>query len=62
MCIAVHGLFVGNAYADLRAAGMADVVSCDSVAHESNRIALSGALADAIGTWPHRGMQAEGGA
>lgn len=47
-CIVVHPLFAGDAYPLLAAAGVADVVSCNTVAHESNRIDLSAPLADAI--------------
>lgn len=47
-CIAVHALFAGSAYADLCAAGVAGVVSSNTVSHESNGIDMSGALADAV--------------
>ena len=46
VCIAVHPLFAGDAYAELRAAGVADVVCTDTIAHPASRIGL----ADAIGT------------
>lgn len=48
-CIAVHPLFAGDAYAALRAAGVAGVVSSNTVAHHSNQIDMSEALADAAG-------------
>lgn len=38
VCIAVHGLFAGNAYAELEAAGAARIVTCNTVAHASNAI------------------------
>ena len=47
-CIAVHPLFAGTAYADLRAAGVAGVVSSNTVPHDSNGIDISAALADAV--------------
>jgi len=47
VCVAVHALFTNKAYADLRAVA-ADVVSCDTVAHPSNRIALASWLAAGI--------------
>jgi ribose-phosphate pyrophosphokinase len=47
-CIAVHPLFAGSAYADLCAAGVAGVVSSNTVAHQSNGIDMSGALVDAV--------------
>ena len=40
-CVAVHAIFAGSAFEDLRAAGAADIVSCDSIAHPSNRITLA---------------------
>lgn len=47
VCIVVHALFVGGAYAALTAAGVNRVVSCDTVAHASNAISLDGELAKA---------------
>lgn len=46
-CIVVHALFAGGAYAALTAAGVNQVVSCDTVAHASNAISLDGELANA---------------
>lgn len=46
-CVAVHPLFAGDAYAALRAAGVAGIVSSNTIAHESNRIDLSEAIASA---------------
>lgn len=40
-CVAVHAIFAGSAFEDLRAAGAADIVSCDTVVHPSNRITLA---------------------
>jgi ribose-phosphate pyrophosphokinase len=48
VCVAVHGLFVGNALAELRAAGAADIVSCDTVAHATNCIPMARPLAEAM--------------
>ncbi|UUZ48694.1 hypothetical protein LP420_39470 [Massilia sp. B-10] len=36
---------LSSAYADLLAAPVAAVVSCDTVAHPSNRISMAGAIA-----------------
>jgi len=47
VCIAVHALFAGDAYAVLQAAGVAQVVSCNTVPHASNGIDLMPALAAA---------------
>ncbi len=45
--VAIHAVFAGDAYADLQAAGAARIVSCDSINHASNAIALAGLLAPA---------------
>ena len=47
VCIGVHGLFAGDAYDALTAAGAAAVVTCDSVPHASNQIGLAPLLAAA---------------
>jgi ribose-phosphate pyrophosphokinase len=44
-----HALFAGDALAHLRAAGVGEVWSTDSVLHTSNRIALAPLLAQALG-------------
>lgn len=49
-CIAVHPLFAGDAYAALCAAGVAGIVSSNTIAHPSNQIDMSEAIADAIDT------------
>jgi len=48
VCIGVHALFAGGAYAALQAAGPLRIVSCDTVPHASNAIGLAGALAPAV--------------
>ena len=48
VCIGVHGLFAEGAVEELGAAGAAQVVTCDSVAHPTNQISLAGALAGAV--------------
>lgn len=45
ICIAVHALFAGDAYSVLQRAGVAQVVSCNTVPHASNAIDLMPALA-----------------
>jgi len=45
-CIGVHGLFAGSAYADLSSS--ANIVTCNSVPHDSNAIDISTALSHAI--------------
>lgn len=48
VCIGVHPVFAGNAYDDLVAAGAAEVISCNTIQHLSNRIDVAGMLATAI--------------
>jgi len=50
-CIAVHGIFAGDAY--LRLQACADVVSTDSIPHPSNAISIIPSLADACRHWLH---------
>lgn len=47
-CIGVHGIFAGNASADLEQAGAAAIVTCNTVNHGSNRIDVSELLLPAI--------------
>jgi ribose-phosphate pyrophosphokinase len=48
VCIGVHAVFAGDAAALLQAAGSARVVSCNTLAHASNGIDVSGAIAEAV--------------
>ena len=48
VCIGVHALFAPGAMDDLKAAGAARIVTCDSVPHTTNGIAIAPALAHAI--------------
>jgi ribose-phosphate pyrophosphokinase len=46
--VATHGLFAEGAEALLREAGVARVVTCDTVPHASNACAVDGLLAEAV--------------
>jgi ribose-phosphate pyrophosphokinase len=48
VCIAVHALFAGDAYAALTVAGVDRILSCNTITHASNRIDLSAPIAAAI--------------
>jgi len=48
VCIGVHALFAGDAEATLRAAGAARIATCNTVAHATNAIDVSGAVAAAL--------------
>ena len=43
-CIGVHAVFAGNACADLRQSGVAGIVTCNTIRHETNRIDISALL------------------
>lgn len=47
ICLAVHALFCETAYADLGAVA-ADVVTCDTILHPSNRIPVASLIPLAI--------------
>ncbi|SHN11989.1 ribose-phosphate pyrophosphokinase [Cyclobacterium lianum] len=46
VCIGVHAVFAGNAYQDLLNAGVAKVITCNTVPHESNAIDISDLMKD----------------
>ena len=48
VCVAVHGLFAGDAYQDLIAAGAAQIVTTNTVQHQSNAIDATPLLATAV--------------
>ena len=48
VCVGVHAVFVDGALGRLRDAGAAEVVTCNSLAHATNRIDLDDALAAAV--------------
>ncbi len=45
VCVGVHAVFAGDAWAALKAAGAADIVTADSIRHPTNRIEILPALA-----------------
>ena len=47
-CIGVHALFVGDAYAELVAAGVDRIVTCNTIAHPSNAIDVLPQIATAV--------------
>ena len=48
VCVGVHAVFASDAYSELLAAGAARVVTCDTVLHASNAIALDEPVAAAV--------------
>jgi len=45
ICVAVHAIFAGDAYAQLEAAGARGIVSCNTIPHPSNALDLTGSIA-----------------
>ena len=52
VCIGVHGVFADHAYDDLLEAGVAKVITCNTISHLTNSIDIAPYLVDAI-----RGMR-----
>ncbi len=48
VCVAVHAVFAQNAFDDLRAAGAGLIVSCNTIAHSTNRISMTADIAAAV--------------
>jgi ribose-phosphate pyrophosphokinase len=48
ICVAVHAIFAQTAFDDLRVSGAAEIVSCDTIKHPSNRIALESEIAISV--------------
>jgi ribose-phosphate pyrophosphokinase len=48
VCVGVHAVLVERAHDDLLAAGAARVVTCDTIIHASNRIAVGDLLAEGV--------------
>ena len=44
VCIGVHAVFSGNAYQELKDSGTANIVTCNTIPHESNKIDISDIL------------------
>jgi ribose-phosphate pyrophosphokinase len=47
MCVAIHAVFADSVLDELTSAGAAGIVTCDTIAHASNRICVIESLADA---------------
>ena len=48
MCIAIHAVFADAVHDELVAAGARGIITCDTIAHASNRICVADPIADAI--------------
>jgi ribose-phosphate pyrophosphokinase len=50
LCITIHPIFAENSYHIIQELGVVDVISCNSIAHPSNKIDLAPLLAQALST------------
>ena len=48
VCVGVHAVFAGSAFADLRAAGAGRIVTCNTIPHDSNGIDVCPLLVGAL--------------
>lgn len=48
VCIGIHGVFANNAFSDLLFAGAQEVITCNTIPHESNRIEIDEILSLSI--------------
>lgn len=48
ICLGVHAVFAGDAYASLKEAGAAKIVTCNTITHHSNQIDVSKLIAAAV--------------
>lgn len=47
-CIGVHAVFAKNAYENLLATQVSDIITCNTISHATNKIDLSNSIADAL--------------
>jgi ribose-phosphate pyrophosphokinase len=47
-CVAVHGIFAGDAYARIRQAGAAAITTCNTIPHATNAIDVTALIAGAV--------------
>lgn len=48
VCIGVHAVFAGDAFSELKAAGPAEIVTCNTIPHETNGIDVTAVIAEAV--------------
>ena len=54
VCVGIHAVFSGNAYEDLKSRGAGRIVTCNTIAHESNAIDIGEAIASHLPSRPAR--------
>ncbi|HBU76646.1 MAG TPA: ribose-phosphate pyrophosphokinase [Muricauda sp.] len=53
ICIGIHAVFSGNAYQDLWDAHVKDIITCNTIPHQSNKIDLSDTIAKEVNELMH---------
>ena len=48
ICIGIHAVFSGDAYQDLWDADVEDIITCNTIPHQSNKIDLSDVIAKEV--------------
>lgn len=48
VCVGIHPVFAGSAFEDLKHAGVEQIITCNTIPHESNQIDLSDILAEEV--------------
>jgi ribose-phosphate pyrophosphokinase len=48
ICIGIHPVFADNAYSKLKATGVSEIITCNTISHESNGIDISGLIMQAL--------------
>lgn len=48
VCIGIHGIFAGNAFEELKAAGVATIVTTNTIGHPTNKIEIADLIASAF--------------
>jgi ribose-phosphate pyrophosphokinase len=44
VCIGVHAVFAGNAFQEIKDSGAKEIITCNTIPHESNQIDISDLL------------------
>lgn len=48
ICIGVHAVFAGNAFQEIKSSGAKEIITCNTIPHESNQIDISDLLIDPL--------------
>ncbi|MGZ3901248.1 MAG: ribose-phosphate diphosphokinase [Bacteroidia bacterium] len=48
VCIGIHAVFANNAYKELKATGVKQIITCNTITHETNGIDVTGLIVNAL--------------